>query len=133
MTDPVRVLAESVWEKWRAAVLSTTSYDGRHEAHPRLAALPVTVLSLDPGETTGYALVRKGLDGRWAVLACGAVMRGAVGARGAGAAALAGRDSVDRVAHAAEDPESPRSTQFDTESDSPRLPSPLPRCLHRGW
>ena len=69
----VHVLAESVWEKWRAAVLGTTRYDGRDEAHPQLATLPATVLSLDPGATTGYSLVRKELDGAWTLLACGSV------------------------------------------------------------
>jgi hypothetical protein len=53
----VRVLAEHIWEPWRAAVLNATRYVGKEETHAILAAPPITVLSIDPGWQTGYCLL----------------------------------------------------------------------------
>ena len=67
-----RVLYKSIWAKWTAAVIGTTCYDGRDEAHCVLASNHnLTVLSIDPGWSTGYCLVRLDADGKWHVERCG--------------------------------------------------------------
>ena len=66
----VRVLADSVWAKWRAAVLNATRVDGV-ELHPTLATAPITVLSLDPGWHTGVCVLH--YNGHWELRACGTV------------------------------------------------------------
>ena len=66
----VRVLFV-LWQKWCAAVLETTRYAGEDAPHATLAAPPLTVLSIDPGWSTGYCVLRVDADGRRELLACG--------------------------------------------------------------